>query len=182
MRFFLTPSLLLLATLPATTCRSQQTALVNAPDPTPPPTRETFSSSSVPAASSAITPVPILRTETKPGLAFQDWTLLGAAATLRFFDYKSTVQCVSDPIHCKEIQLPRALAHNKPALGAFEAGTVAANYYACRLLIRHDHRTMARVGQSIYTGAMAFTIGHNYYEINELWPRKNVPIKTVPLP
>jgi hypothetical protein len=29
---------------------------------------------------------------------------------------------------------------------------------------------------------MAFTIGHNYYEINELWPRKNVPIKTVPLP
>jgi hypothetical protein len=182
MRIFLTPFLLLLATLSTPACLAQQTALVNAPGPTPANTPETFSTTGVPAAAFAITPAPIPRTGTKPGFALRDWTLLGSAATFRLLDYKSTVRCVSDPTGCKEIQLPQALVHNKPALGAFEAGTVVVDYYVYRLFLRHDHRTVARVGQSIYSGAMAFTVAHNYYEIDKLWPHRNLPIEIDPRP
>jgi hypothetical protein len=182
MRLFLTPSLLLVASLCTTACRAQQTALIIAPGPTLANTPETFSTTSVPAATFAITPAPIPRTGTKPGFALQDWTLLGAAATFRLLDYKSTVQCVSDPTGCKEIQLPQALVHNKPALGAFEAGTVVVDYYVYRLFVRHNHRTVARVGQSIYSGAMAFTVAHNYYEIDKLWPHKSLPLEIDPRP
>jgi hypothetical protein len=134
-------------------------------------TRSTSSARSA----SPVMPVPVPHmTENKRALALEDWTLIGTAGAFRFLDYKTTVRCVSDPLGCKEIQLPQALVHDKPALGAFEASTVVVNYYVYRLFVRHDHRTLARVGQYIYTGAMAFTVGHNYYELNESWPRKNL--------
>jgi hypothetical protein len=61
--------------------------------------------------SSAIMPV-----STRPAFspkatfAIYDWSLLGAAATLRFLDYKSTVKCLSDPANFHEVELPKALA------------------------------------------------------------------------
>lgn len=178
-RLLFTGFLLFTALFP--TAFAQQTTFVNAQVPAsslpPALAPETLSPPFVPDHSSAIAVVPVPRSEAKPTLALQDWTLLGATATFRFFDYKSTVRCVSDPIDCKEIQLPAALVHNKPALAAFEASTVVGNYYIDRFLIRRDHRKLARVGQSIYTGVMAFTIGHNYYEIDELWPRGSLPVR-----
>jgi hypothetical protein len=180
MRFLLASSLVLLATITTPKCLAQEMALVNAPEPISAPgsapTPETWSSSSSFAAS-AIMPVPIPRTvETKHSFALQDWTLLSAAAGLRFLDYKSTVKCMSDPANFREVELPQALVHNKPALGAFEASTVVANYYAYRLFVRRDHRNLARLGQYINIGAMAFTVGHNYYQLSEYWPRENLPL------
>lgn len=171
-------SLLLLFGSSALPCLAQEVALLNAPEPVP-----VVSSSSLPAvwsslsgsASAAIMPVPVPR-EVKPGLTRQDWGLLAAAAALRFGDYKSTVKCMSDPANFRETELPNALVHNRPAFGAFEASTVAANYYAYRFFVRRDHRSLARVGQYVNIGAMAWTVGRNYYELNEFWPRGQVTL------
>lgn len=151
------------------TSQSQQIALLNAPEPT-----IGVSSSAAEPGSSAVMPV-----STRPyfneqkGFAAQDWSLLGAAAALRFLDYKSTVKCMSDPSNFQEVELPQALVHNRPALGAFEASTVVANYYAYRMFVTRRHRNMARMGQYVNIGAMAWTVGRNYYELNEFWPRLN---------
>lgn len=118
-----------------------------------------------------------MRVPTRPvvnvrqSFALSDWGLVGGAAALRLLDYKSTVKCMSDPANFKEEELPNALVHNDAGFAAFEASTVVVNYYAYRLFIRHNHRTMARLGQSINLGAMAFTVGRNYYELNDYWPR-----------
>lgn len=162
---------------------SQQVALLDAPEPTLNASSSSlsgsslgssFASSSSPASASAIMPVRRPAPEQKPGFAPTDWTLLGAGAMLRFLDYKSTVKCMSDPANFREVELPQALVHNRPALGAFETGTVVVNYYAYRFLIERRHRKLARLGQAINIGVMAFTVGRNYYELNEFWPKENL--------
>lgn len=167
---------------------SQVIALVDAPEPLPTSTPGSALSSSTSSASSssfssspslgngaasAILPVRRSVPDRKPSLGFTDWTLLGAGAALRFLDYKSTVKCMSDPANFREVELPSALVHNRPAFGAFEASTVVANYYVYRLFAEHHHRGLARFGQIINLGAMAWTVGRNYYELNEFWPRES---------
>jgi hypothetical protein len=90
-----------------------------------------------------------------------DWILLGAVAPLRYFDYRSTVEALSKP-QFHEAMLPTALVDNHAGFAAFEASTVVANYCVYRILVRHHHRTLARWGQSINVGALAWTVGHNY--------------------
>ena len=152
-------------------CLGQQVALLNAPDPA---LNSSFTSSSSSASASAIIPVRRPAPEQMPRLAPTDWALLGTGAMLRFLDYKSTVKCMSDPANFREVELPQALVHNQPALGAFEAGTVVVNYYAYRFLVERRHRKLARLGQAINIGVMAFTVGRNYYELNEFWPKENL--------
>jgi hypothetical protein len=96
-----------------------------------------------------------------------DWSLLGAAAALRFLDYRTTVQFTEDPADFREVELPRALVRSRAALGAFEASTVVVNYFAYRSLVGHHHRKMAQVGQSIYIGVMAGTVAWNYDQLNQ---------------
>ena len=110
-------------------------------------------------------------------LTRMDWALLGAGAALRFFDYKTTVKMVSDPVNFREIELPQGLVHNRPALGAFEAGTVVANYFAYRFVIERGHRKLARFGQAIYVGGVAGAVGWNDYELIQYWPRRSLPIR-----
>ncbi len=158
--------LLAMTVLPAF---GQQIALLNAPEPI------AGSSSSVAGASaSAIMPVarrPIA--ERADGLAPTDWALLSAGAGLRFLDYKSTVKAMSDPADFREVELPNALVRCRPGLGAFEASTVVANYYAYRFFVDHRHRKLARWGQAINLVALGWTVGRNYYELHEYWPRAN---------
>lgn len=160
-------SLPLLVLLSLTPCGAQQIALLDAPVPV-----AGESTSAGEPGSSAIVPV-----STRPAFspkatfAIYDWSLLGAAATLRFLDYKSTVKCLSDPANFHEVELPKALVNNHPAFAAFETGTVVANYYAYRIFVRHHHRTMARLGQYINVGAMAWTVGGNYYGLYKYYPR-----------
>lgn len=152
-------------------CLSQALALADAPEPT----AMAGGSSSSLNGSAAIVPVARRPVEkTRERFTSTDWTMLGAGAALRFLDYKSTVRCMSDPANFREVELPQALVHNRPGLGAFEASTVVANYYAYRLLVDHGHRRLARLGQWVNIGAMAWTVGRNYYELNEFWPRYNV--------
>jgi hypothetical protein len=177
-------SQLFLVAWSATICVGQEIALVNAPEPalhTPEPVLGGSSSLSG-SASGAIMPVRVPRTVMKPRLAIEDWSLLGAGAVLRFLDYKSTVKSMSDPANFREVELPQALARNKPGLGAFEASTVVANCYAYRFLVKRNHRTLARLGQWVNIGAMGWTVGRNYYELNEFWPqydflRQDLPVK-----
>jgi hypothetical protein len=159
-------------------CLGQHGALLNAPEPVA-VSAGSFSASL--AGSGAIMPVPRPAPEMRPGFAAQDWGLLGAAAALRFLDYKSTVKCMSDPANFREVELPQGLVHNRPGLGAFEASTVVANYYAYRFLVAHNHRKMARFGQWVNLGAMGWTVGRNYYELNEFWPRDKVRLDGDPV-
>jgi len=160
---------------------AQQIALVNAPVPAPaalrgeaPSAIERESSSLLEPGSSAIMPVPV-RPAIDPRIRFaaQDWVLLGSVAALRFGDYKSTVKAVSDPANFREVELPQALVHNKPGFAAFETSTVVANYYAYRFFVRRDHRTLARLGQYVNIGCVAWTVGNNYYGLQKYWPRYN---------
>jgi len=164
--------LLIVVVLPS---RAQQVAMVEAPAPAMHAAAN--SAEPVSALPGAVMPVPS-RTALpeRQSFAVEDWGLLGGAAVLRFLDYKSTVKCMSDPANFHEVELPNALVHNDPAFGAFEAGMVGVNYYAYRLFVRHHHRTMARLGQEINLAAMGWTVGRNYYEINEFWPRASGPL------
>jgi hypothetical protein len=157
----------------------QQMALMNAPEPAAASasSSSTLASGDPPLAgmtgssASAILPVgrrPAL--DQRVGLAPADWVLLGAGAALRLLDYKSTVKAMSDPADFREDELPNALVHCRPGLGAFEAGTVVVNYYAYRLFVEHRHRRMARWGQIANLAALGWTVGRNYYELNEYWP------------
>jgi hypothetical protein len=162
-------------------CLGQQMALLNAPEPA------AGSSSSLMAAGEPVLPsslagasgsaiMPVARrpvAEGREGLTPTDWALLGAGATLRFLDYKSTVKAMSDPANFREVELPNALVHCRPGLGAFEASTVVGNYYAYRFFVEHRHRKLARWGQAINLAAVGWTVGRNYYELNEYWPRQN---------
>ncbi|HEX3985573.1 MAG TPA: hypothetical protein VHX13_03095 [Acidobacteriaceae bacterium] len=100
-----------------------------------------------------------------PSLGFCDWTLLGAATGLRYLDYQTTVKALSDPANFHEVELPQPLVDNHPAFGAFEAGTVAANYWIYRMLVRHGHRRLARAGQLINLGALGGTVAFNEYNL-----------------
>jgi len=100
--------------------------------------------------------------EKGPRLNALDWSMLGAAASLRVLDFTSTEKALSQPQFFHEAILPQALVKNKPAFAAFQAGTVALNYEAYRLLVRHRMRSLAQVSQYVYVGTMTFQVAHNY--------------------
>ncbi len=153
----------------------QQMALLNAPEPLA-ASAGSSSSSLMAGASGSSAIMPVTRrpaAEQQPGLVPMDWALLGAGAGLRLLDYKTTVKAMSDPANFREVELPNALVHCRPGLGAFEASTVVGNYYAYRFFVEHRHRKLARWGQVINLAALGWTVGRNYYELNEYWPRQN---------
>jgi len=47
-----------------------------------------------------------------------------------------------------------------------------ANYYAYRFFVEHRHRKLGAMGQAINLAAVGWTVGRNYYELNEYWPRR----------
>jgi len=100
-----------------------------------------------------------------PGMTVSDWTLLGAAAGLRYLDYQTTVKALSDPADLREAELPQALVDNHAAFAAFEASTVVANYWIYRLMVRHGHRRLARAGQVINLSLLGGTIASNEYNL-----------------
>jgi len=122
------------------------------------------------AEPAAITPVSAPRPLRQHALTLYDSGLLTAAGVLRFLDYKTTEKCASDPANFHEEELPESLVRNKPAFAAFEAGTVAANYFAYRLVARR-HRTLARLGQYINIGSIGWAVGGNYTAIAQHFPR-----------
>jgi len=169
----LSPLLLVVAVAPGW---AQQVAMVDAPPDAPSPAMSVTVSSAEPAAAGVMPVRSRAAVQERQGLGVYDWGLLGGAAVLRFLDYKSTVKCMSDPGNFHEEELPNALVHNDPAFAAFETGTVVVNYYAYRVFLKHHHRTMARLGQGINLAAMGWTVGRNYYELHEYWPRLSAPI------
>jgi hypothetical protein len=149
----------------AATCAAQttQTAmLVNAPVPS----ATVASTQPLEASSSSALGVYVVQSpqvkEKPPGMNFLDWSLIGAAATLRVLDYTTTEKALSQPQSFHEAMLPEALVKNKPAFAAFQAGTVGVNYVAYRFLVRHDKRSLARAAQYLYVGVMTFQVSHNY--------------------
>lgn len=146
----------------AATCSAQTVALVDAPLPIE-------SSSSVfpePAGGTpaymAVERLPLPATEKKPSLHALDWSMIGAAATLRALDFTSTEAALARPQYFHESVLPKALVENQAGFAAFQAGTVALDYGAYRYLVHHRLRSLARASQYAYVGIMAFQVAHNY--------------------
>lgn len=106
--------------------------------------------------------------QTRPRLHVLDWSMIGAAATLRVLDYTSTEEALAHPQYYHEAILPQELVKSKPAFAAFQAGTVALNYGAYRLLVRHNLRSLARASQYLYVGIMAGQVAHNYQLLGEM--------------
>lgn len=151
--------------LSLTHCFAQRSLLVEAPLAADP----VAAFAGTPRFDGGVGRIPQLRQESqaRPGLRLDDWILIGAAAPLRFFDYKSTERALSEPSRFHEAELPAALVRNQAGFAAFEAGTVVANYYVYRLLVRHRHRTLARWGQVINLGALSWSVEHNYQLLGE---------------
>jgi len=146
---------------------AQQMALVDAPVPiaTAAPADPGASSSAMGAFMIERKPLPA---EKRPHLRVVDWSLIGAGAALRALDYTSTEKALSEPQYFHEAMLPTALVENKPGFAAFEASTVAANYFAYRYLVRHRMRSLAEVSQYMYVGVMTFQVAHNYQLIGNV--------------
>jgi hypothetical protein len=164
----------LFAALMASSCRAQETALVNAPELPGPHLPAMAPELSVPgggsvmtaaAAPMAVAPLPAVRSRAV-GLSWTDWGLISVASTLRVLDYTTTETCMKHPQIFQEEILPNALVHNKPGFAAFEGSTVVANYFAYRSLARH-HRSAVRAGQAVYDGLMGTAISINYYGIEK---------------
>lgn len=119
----------------------------------------------------AVITVPEARVRSpQPELNLTDWTLLGAAAGLRYLDYQTTVKALSDPADFHEAELPRALVDNHAGFAAFEAGTVVANVWVYRLLVRRGHRRLARFGQAINLALVGGTVANNEYNLVRYFP------------
>jgi hypothetical protein len=142
-------------------CFAQQMALVDAPAAASTASLPDSGESAAPLAAIVAVAPQRLGGQRSSALGVDDWILLGAVAPLRYFDYRSTVEALSKP-QFHEAMLPTALVDNHAGFAAFEASTVVANYCVYRILVRHHHRTLARWGQSINVGALAWTVGHNY--------------------
>jgi hypothetical protein len=158
-----------LAFTPLTQCSAQTAMLVDAPVPTvamasSQPPGDPFSSSAM-----GVYPVrqPQLK-ENPPGMNLLDWSMIGAASALRVLDFTSTERALTQPQYFHEAVLPNALVKNKPAFAAFQAGTVAVNYEAYRFLVKHNKRSLARVAQYMYVGAMTFQVAHNYQTLGQV--------------
>lgn len=123
------------------------------------------------AGSAAVVAAPPAKRTSLPGLSAFDWTLLGAAAGLRYLDYQTTVKALSDPANFHEVELPQALVENHPGFAAFEASTVAANMWVYGALVRHGHRRLARAGQVIYLIPLAGAVGSNEYNLAKYYRR-----------
>ena len=157
-----------LSLLSIANCPAQQTALLESA-----PTPNVAASDSLagdPFSSSAMGVFPVQAPQAQekgPRLNVLDWTLLGAAGTLRVLDFTSTEKALTEPQYYHEAMLPQGLVKNKPAFAAFQAGTVALNFEGYRFLVHHNRRGLARVAQFAYVGAMTFQIAHNYQVLGQ---------------
>lgn len=164
----LLPVLALTCAAPCPAQDAQTAMLVNAPVPSE---TVTPAAPAEPGSSSALGVFPVQNPqfrEKPPGMGFLDWSMLGAAATLRVLDYTSTEKALGEPQSFHEAMLPNALVKNKPAFAAFEGGTIALNYEAYRFLVHHNKRSLARVSQYMYVGVMTFQVAHNYQTLGQV--------------
>lgn len=144
-------------------CSAQRTGLADAPVPA---VADFSPGNSAADPTAAIMQAPAAVQPARMHL--MDWTLLGVGATLRMLDYTSTERGLEHPQYLHEGTLPSALVHNKPAFAAFEAGTVALNVGAYRMLVRHNMRSLARISQYMYVGVMTGQVARNYQLIGEV--------------
>lgn len=165
MKFFALPSLVVstLAFALASQCFAQRKELADTPIAT---AADLAPSSTASSPAAAITEVPPAVQPARMHL--MDWTLLSMGATLRMLDYTSTEKGLQRPQYLHEGMLPSALVQNRPAFAAFEAGTVALNVGAYRLLVRHNMRSLARISQYMYVGVMTGQVARNYQLIGEV--------------
>lgn len=148
----------LLAALAVDTPGAQHTVLVNAPEPAAPVSR-----CAEPADSVAIQP-DSAGLEGRPAatLSAGDWSSIGVAATFRVLDYTTTEKAMAHPQEFHEVLLPSGLVRNRAGFAAFQASTVAVDYYAYRICIRHGLRTFAVRTQWIYNLSLLYPVIENY--------------------
>lgn len=161
-------SLSVLVVLLAVHAQAQRAMLIDAPLPSESTSslaanlnHESLTPGPAPMLAFAIAPEPQAKVRT-PRLNWLDWSGIGAAAALRVLDYTSTEKALAYPQYFHENILPTALVKDKAGFAAFQAGTVAVNFEAYRVLVHHHRRTLALMSQSLYVGAMGYQVGSNY--------------------
>lgn len=92
-----------------------------------------------------------------------DFSLYAAVMTTRVLDYVSTERVLDSG--GKEDILPSGLVHNKPAFALYSIGTGAAEIFISHLLLKRNHRKMARIllmTDVSFTGAV---VAHNFAQV-----------------
>jgi hypothetical protein len=92
-----------------------------------------------------------------------DWSLAGSVVATHLIDFTSTETCISTKV-CREVILPNALVHSKPAFMAYELGTASLEILAQYELSRHGHRRIARFVQAVNIGLTTRTVERNYQQ------------------
>jgi len=88
----------------------------------------------------------------------------------RALDWTSTEECLRRPWRqCHEAELPSALVKSKVGLAAFEAGVSGLSILAQYEMTRHGHRRLARLGQTVDVGSIAYAVLHNYKMDQSRW-------------
>lgn len=142
------------------TCSAQTVALLDAPLPVSSSVVEPGAPVSAPMGAFALSaPEPVQK---PPRLHVLDWSMIGAASTLRILDFTSTEKAMDYPQYLHESILPNGLVHNKAAFAAFQASTVGVDVSAYKLLVRHNLRPLAQLSQYMYVGVMTFQVARNY--------------------
>jgi hypothetical protein len=78
----------------------------------------------------------------QPGFTRVDWTLLSADAASRALDVYSTHQMLQNGYH--EILLSPSIVDHPARMAAYSGSIVLMNGLVAKMLVRHNHRTMAR--------------------------------------
>jgi hypothetical protein len=90
-----------------------------------------------------------------------DWALLSAVAGSRALDTYSTRWMLGQGDH--ELILPGFVVNHTPVLAGVEAGSVVADYFATRYLMRHHHPKLAKIALMADFAADAPGAIHNLF-------------------
>jgi hypothetical protein len=97
-----------------------------------------------------------------------DWSLAGSVVVARALDWTSTEECLRRP-WCREAELPTALVKNKFGFAAFEGAVSGFSILAQYEVSRKGHKRLARWGQGVDLGALAYSVVHNYRKDRARW-------------
>jgi hypothetical protein len=106
---------------------------------------------------------------------FSDYTRYAGVATYRALDWKTTEDGLK--LHCKEVELPRAVVESNGRLALFEgvatAGEIAGSVY----LIRHGHRRIAQALDYVSIGVGMMVVSANVHAIHTAESNQSTLVK-----
>ena len=106
-------------------------------------------------------PLPDAPTAHLQPISKSDWSLFAGDATARGLDVYSTHWMLVNGD--REMFLPNAIAKHTPAMAAYSAGVVAADWYVMRFMERHHHPKLGHLLMAADAGQDGFWAIHNLF-------------------